>query len=185
MNKLKIGHLPGFKPPTVPNTKREKAWQAWQEEVRRRPVPGRHSGEAMCQWLVENYSAVLKTQRFIDVGLKETALRYLAPEALAEMPKELGASFKWLKAIDGAQYGLDFVEIDVPAQAVIIQLERSSGLFTAQYDSSAEAQRIVDGLRVYRGYTPEEIAANEGIFWDYALALRRLEDEAEMRRYVE
>lgn len=53
-------------------------------------------------------------------------------------------------AIDGAQYGLDFVEIDVPAQAVIIQLERSSGLFTAQYDSSAEAQRIVDGLRVYR-----------------------------------
>ena len=88
-------------------------------------------------------------------------------------------------AIDGAQYGLDFVEIDVPAQAVIIQLERSSGLFTAQYDSSAEAQRIVDGLRVYRGYTPEEIAANEGIFWGSALALRRLEDEAEMRRYVE
>ena len=73
----------------------------------------------------------------------------------------------------------------MPAQAVIIQLERSSGLFTAQYDSSAEAQRIVDGLRVYRGYTAEEIAANEGIFWDYALALRRLEDEAEMRRYVE
>lgn len=168
------GHFPKLLLPLTPEALHQAAWTSWLEEVRALPAPPRRSGrELLEQFLIPNCGASVEKAPYLDEGLKEKALRFVCPEAVQNLPQDMGQWIGAVRAIDEKCYGLEFVEVRLPSYGLTLLFELKSGYFLAQM-AGEQARQLLNELVSLRGYTPEEAANDEGIVKDFAASQRHL-----------
>ena len=172
----KHGHYPGIKPWSDPAALRQAAWESWVEEVRRHPEQTRRRGYELLRSLLRPEDSRVEPAVHIEDPLKESALRYVCPQAAADLPKEAEARQQALQTLDEEHYGLEFVDVTIPSYGLRMCMELCSGYFTAELAPNADdcTRQWLNNLVCLRGYTAEEAANDDHILLSYAAARRDL-----------